>query len=217
MSGAGGVASVGGPLPSTTAPLTTVMVIPNATFSPVSLPNYGTLANTAASPSDRQLTLAAANAPLRYTYGLDRIAPLIVNALLDYTGAMLVDCVIGEGPIGGVILTEINDLPLPINVTVTVYDGSQTVADAALTAAWLLQGVIYADVRPNVAYAVIRIPTSVDLVVDARSIAFTVQGLKCYDPRQNLTMWSEEFDNAVYGKYGTTTVTPNVTTAPDGT
>ena len=214
MSGAGGVASTGGPL-QVVGPST--LVIPNSTFtSPISLPNYGTLANTAASPSDRQLAVAAANAPLRYTYGLDRIAPLIANALLDSVGAMLVDCVIGEGPIGGVILTEINDLPLPAGVTVTVYDGTQVVADAVLMAAWLLQGIVYADVRPNVAYAVIRIPANVDLVVDPRSIAFTVQGLKCYDPRQNLLIRSEEFDNGIWGKFGTTTVTVNATTAPDG-
>jgi len=166
-----------------------VRVIPNARL-PISLPGYETLADTAGVPSEQQFTLAAANAPLRFSYGLVRIGPLLVNALLDSTGAMLLDCVLGEGTIGGVVSTEINDVAPPAGVTVTVYDGTQVAADAALVAAWLLQGVVYTDVRPGVAYAVIKIPASVDVSIDERSIAFTMQGLKVYDPRSTLTVYS---------------------------
>ena len=169
----------------------TVWVIPNAHLPmPIGLPSYATLAETAAAPSDQQLTLSAANAPLRYSYGQVRIAPLVVNALLDAAGAMLLDCVLGDGPIGGVIATEINDAALPAGVTVTVYDGSQVAFDAPLAAAWALQGVAFAEVRPGVAYAVLKIPATVDVSIDERSIAFTVQGLKVFDPRDLGTRYS---------------------------
>lgn len=186
--------------PGVRRPVINVIPTVNIGASPISLPSYSTLADTAASPSERQLTLAAANAPLRYTYGLDRIAPLIVNALLDSAGALLLDCVIGEGPIGGVVTTEINDAAVPAGVTVTVYDGTQVTADASLVAAWALQSVVFADIRPGIAYAVIKITAGVDIEIDERSIAFTVQGLKCYDPRQNRILHSEAANNAAWTK-----------------
>ncbi|HBY61093.1 MAG TPA: hypothetical protein DEH78_14825 [Solibacterales bacterium] len=175
--------------------MSAINVIPSHVFgpdpSPVTLPGYDTLRDTAPSPSEQQLTLAAANAPLRYGYGRVRIAPLVANAVVDAAGALLLDCVIGEGPIDSVVAMEINDAAAPAGVTVTIYDGTQTTADAALVAAWALQGVTYADIRPGVAYAVVKIPPSIDVAIDERSITFEVKMRKVYDPRSGLTVWSD--------------------------
>lgn len=164
-----------------------INVIPGHTFgpanTPISLPGYETLNETAPTPSEQQLTLAAANAPLRFGYGVQRIAPLVANALVDAAGALLLDCVLGEGPMGSLVAMEINDAAAPAGVTVTYYDGTQVLADPTLVAAWLLQGVAYTDVRPGVAYAVLKIPANVDLTIDERSITFQVQMRKVYDPR----------------------------------
>lgn len=162
-------------------------VIPSTTLgnSPITLPSYNTLANTAPSPSEQQLTLAAANAPLRYSYGPVRLAPLVLNALTAADGSLLLDCFLGEGPIGGVTAFELNDAAVPAGVTYTAYDGTQTTADATLVAAWAAQGVVYTDVRPGMAYAVVKIAPTVDVAIDARSLAFTVQGLKVVEPRTN--------------------------------
>lgn len=188
-------------------------VIPTVTLqqTPIALPSYGTLASTAPVPSQQQLSVAAANAPIRYTYGTDRLGLQIVNALLDASGNLLLDCLVGEGTIGGVTSVEVNDDTVA-GVTVTAYDGTQTTANSELVAAWLLQGVVYTDVRPGIAYCVIKIAASTDVSIDERSIVTVVQGLKVYDPRQNLMRYSEAFDNAVY--YDVATVTPGAATPP---
>ncbi len=159
-------------------------VIPTVTLqqTPIALPSYGTLASTAPVPSQQQLSVAAANAPIRYTYGTDRLGLQIVNALLDASGNLLLDCLIGEGTIGGVTSVEVNDDTVA-GVTVTAYDGTQTTANSELVAAWLLQGVVYTDVRPGIAYCVIKIAASTDVSIDERSIVTVVQGLKVFDPR----------------------------------
>lgn len=191
-------------------------VIPTVTLqqTPIALPSYGTLANTAPVPSQQQLSVAAANAPIRYTYGTDRLGLQIINALLDASGNLLLDCLIGEGTIGGVTSVEVNDDTVA-GVTVTAYDGTQTTANSELVAAWLLQGVVYTDVRPGIAYCVIKIAASTDVPIDSRSIVTVLQGLKVYDPRQNLLLHSEALDNAIWTK-SHCTIVANAAAAPDG-
>jgi hypothetical protein len=155
---------------------------PTAPPAPISLPGYGTLNETAPTPSEQQLTMSAANAPIRFGYGRARIAPLIANALPDGAGNLLLDCVLGEGTFDALVAMEINDAAAP-GVAVTFYDGSQTTIDASLAAAWLLQGVNFTDVRAGTAYAVLAIPPSLDLSIDERSISFEVRLRKIYDPR----------------------------------
>lgn len=159
-------------------------VIPTVTLqqTPIALPSYGTLANTAPVPSQQQLSVSAANAPIRYTYGTDRLGLQIINALLDASGNLLLDCLIGEGTIGGVTSVEVNDDTVA-GVTVTAYDGTQVTANSELVAAWLLQGVVYTDIRPGIAYCVIKIAASTDVPIDSRSIVTVLQGLKVFDPR----------------------------------
>lgn len=166
-------------------------VVPDFRFGPISTPSAETLANTAPKPSEQQLMLAAANAPLRFGYGTTRVGPLVVNAITDFAGNLLLDCVLGEGPIDALVSTEINDLPKPASVSVTFYNGTQVAPDPQLVNAWLRQGVNFTDVRPGIAYAVVKVGTASDVAIDDRSIAFTVRWLKVFDPRTATTAWSK--------------------------
>ena len=191
-------------------------VIPNATLaSPLALPNYGTLANAVPTASEQQLTVSAANAPIPLGYGRVRVGAKVLNYLVNASGDLLLDCLIGEGTCNALIATDINDAAAPIGVATTFYDGTQTTADAQLVAAWALQGVVYADVRPGIAYAVLRIAANADVQIDERSIAFEVEMRKVFDPRQNLVVRSEEFDNASWSKGGGT-ISANPIAAPNG-
>ena len=189
-------------------------VIPSATIgSPIALPSYGTLANTVASPTAQQLTVSAANAPIPFGYGRVRMGARVVNYLLNATGDLLLDCVIGEGTINALLGVDINDAAAPAGVTTTFYNGTQTTADSALVAAWALQGVAYADIRPGISYVVLKIPASLDLPIDERSITFEIEMRKVFDPRQNLLLRSEDFtvNNFLLGA----TVAQTAVLAPD--
>lgn len=191
-------------------------VIPNATLaSPLALPNYGTLANAVPTASEQQLTVSAANAPIPLGYGRVRVGAKVLNYLVNASGDLLLDCLIGEGTCNALIATDINDAAAPIGVATTFYDGTQTTADAQLVAAWALQGVVYADVRPGIAYAVLRIAANADVQIDERSIAFEVEMRKVFDPRQNLVVRSEEFDNASWSKLACT-ISANYAADPVG-
>lgn len=54
-----------------------------------------------------------------------------------------------------------------------------------------------------------------EFLAGKRSFSMTCEALT--DWGQNLLLWSEEFDNAVWGKVSGASVTPNTTIAPDGT
>lgn len=191
-------------------------VIPNATLaSPLALPNYGTLANAVPTASEQQLTVSAANAPIPLGYGRVRVGAKVLNYLVNASGDLLLDCLIGEGTCNALIATDINDAAASIGVATTFYDGTQTTADAQLVAAWALQGVVYADVRAGIAYAVLRIAANADVQIDERSIAFEVEMRKVFDPRQNLALRSIDFSHAQWNKYNCPIIA-NAITAPDG-
>jgi hypothetical protein len=153
------------------------------------------------------LQLAAENAPLRITYGRDRIGAQIA-CVLPYGSTWVIQAVWGEGEIDAVSSIEIDNATPAAGITLTHYVGTagQT-ADATLIAAWAAQrpAVTYADALPGIAYSVIKIPNS--LIDSMPQITAIVRGRKLYDPRTTTTVWSANpalaladlLSNATYG------------------
>lgn len=163
--------------------------------------------NAAATPPGvQQATLAAAGAPLRLIYGPDRVGALIADAL-TYQGSLVLLCVWGEGEIDAIESLTIADQVPAAGVTVTHYLGTagQT-ADPLLVAAYAAQGVAYADTLPNVAYSVVKVPAGAS--AGWPTVQAVVRGLKLYDPRSGLTVYSDcpalaladYLSNARYGR-----------------
>jgi hypothetical protein len=192
-------------------------IIPDHTFSSQQgVPEAQTLAGSTPSPSEQQLTLAAANAPIRFGYGPARVGPLVANALVNGVGDMLLDCVLGEGPTGSLLAVQINDAAPPAGVTWTYYNGTQSAPDSQLVAAWLLLGVNYTDVRPGIAYVVLKIPAATDVALDERSLTFEFEQRRTFDPR--VTFRQVQSDLATgWTDVGTPGVIVNGAAARDGT
>lgn len=160
---------------------------------------------TATAPADQQLQMIADGAPLRVTYGPDRIGADLADALV-YQNKLILHLVWGEGEIEAIDSIEMNDAALPAGVIVTHYTGTagQT-ADPTLVAAYASHGVTYADNLPGIAYTVAVVPAN----VSAGFPAFTarIRGRKLYDPRTTLTVYSDNpalaladaMSNTVYG------------------
>lgn len=146
--------------------------------------------NAAATPPGvQQATLAAAGAPLRLIYGRDRVGALIADALA-YQGNLVLLCVWGEGEIDAIEALTIADQAPAAGVTVTHYLGTAgQAADPLLVAAYAAQGVAYADTLPNVAYSVVKVPAAAS--AGWPTVQAVVRGLKLYDPRSGLTVYSD--------------------------
>jgi hypothetical protein len=146
--------------------------------------------NAAAVPlAEQQATLAGAGSPLRLIYGPARVGAR-VPIYLVYGGKLVMLCVWGEGEIDAVESLTIGNQPPPAGVTATHYMGTagQT-ADPTLVAAFAAHGVSFSDTMPNVAYSVVAVPQGVTAGVP--TVEAVLRGLKLYDPRSGLTVYSD--------------------------
>lgn len=185
------------------------IILPVVTFPP---PGGGvtpapTLNQTASSPTESQMTVAAQNAPLRVLYGLSRIGAQVAN-VVPYGNNWVIQCVWGEGPINSIEAIHFGDKDVPAGVTQTHYLGSpsQTV-DATLVAAFASNSITYADDLPDIAYSVFVVPPDTDGMMQ---IAATIKGRIVRNPG-SAAAWSDnpalcmaDFrESTVYG-YGET-------------
>jgi hypothetical protein len=114
-----------------------------------------------AGASVRGLALAAANALIPVTYGLDRQPALLLNVLPKAadTTKVLVQCLWGHA-LDAVDELQLNDRPLPAGTTATHYTGGQSTPDASLVAAFAAQGITYTDTLSGYAFSVVELPTA---------------------------------------------------------
>lgn len=165
--------------------------LPNATWkTPATtkgVTSRSDINDVARSPEERQATLAAENAPIRVTYGRDRLGAQIAN-IVPHGSNWVIQAVWGEGEIDGIEEVTFDDKALPAGVSVVHYLGTagQT-ADPWLVAAFAARGEVYADALPGIAYSVFRVPTSIE---QFPQIAAIIRGRKVYDPRTSLTTYS---------------------------
>lgn len=143
--------------------------------------------DVARSPEERQATLAADNAPIRITYGRDRLGAQIAN-IVQHGSYWIIQAVWGEGEIDGIEAVTLDDKAVPAGVSVTHYLGTagQT-ADPWLVAAFAARGETYADALLGIAYSVFRVPSSIE---QFPQIAAVIRGRKLYDPRSTTTAYS---------------------------
>ena len=136
---------------------------------------------TSVAAQDRQLTLAAENAPIRFGYGRDRIGAQIVN-ILPYGNYVVVQCLWGF-PVDSIESVTLNDAALPAGTLQADYDGSQVAADSTLVAAFAAQtpSITYGDTLNGYSYTVLRIPSSA--FTGGLSISAIVNWRKVWDYR----------------------------------
>lgn len=140
----------------------------------------------AAAAKPRALATAGRRTMVPLTYGEDRVAAVILNVLqaaLD-PNTLLVQCLWGHA-CHQVDELRLNDLALPAGSTVTTYTGAQTTVDATLAAAFLAQGITYADTLEGYAFSVVSMPMSA--VDGALGFSARVLGRRLYDPRKDST------------------------------
>lgn len=141
--------------------------------------------DVAKSPEERQMTLAAENAPIRVTYGRDRIGAQIANVLL-HGAYWVIQAVWGEGEIDGIESVTIDDQPSTALVTHYLGTAAQGV-DPWLVDAFAAKGEVYSDALPGIAYSVFRVSSGVE---QFPQIAAVIRGRKVFDPRTGLTAYS---------------------------
>lgn len=168
--------------------MTTMKFLPAARWTTTAPAPRQSLTRTARPASERQMTLAAENAPLRITYGRDRLGAQIANVLL-HAGYYVVQCVWGEGPIDAVESVTFADAAVPAGVQQQHYTGTagQT-ANSWLVDAFAAKAVVYEDALPYVAYSVFRIPITID--ADWSNITAVIRGRLLYDPRTTTTAYN---------------------------
>lgn len=164
--------------------------IPNANFgNPISSVPRETLNDAAPNVGQQQIMTAAAGSVIGFGYGRCRVGIKVLFPIVDATGGLLVPGFVGKGPIDAVETVELDNAALLAGVTHTDYTGTATqTADAALLAAWLLQGKSYADAMLGTAYIVLRIPGGQGYRFG--NVTVTARMLKVYDPRLDSTTTS---------------------------
>lgn len=154
--------------------------------SSLTIPSAPAVNSTATGAAARQLPVAGARSLVPLTYGQDRIAGLLLNALPSTINSptLLVQVLWGHA-LDSVADVRLNDLTLPSGSTVTTYTGSQSTPDAALVAAFAAQGITYSTTLAGYAYSVVAIPAR---AFDGQlNITGLVSGRKLYDPRKDST------------------------------
>lgn len=149
-----------------------------------------TLNRTGNTAQDQQAQIAAENAVLRLIFGRAPVGAQIAD-VLSYQGSLIIIAVWGQGPINLIEAVYLDDALPPAGVAVVNYDGTQTVPDASLVAAYAAQtpAVAFADVFQNVAYSVVVLPPAV--TTGFPKISAMIQGLKLFDHRTGTTIYSE--------------------------
>lgn len=147
-----------------------------------------TMAAAAMKPDVRQLQVAADSAPIRLTYGRDRLGAMVAN-VLTLGNYLVLQVVWGEGPITSLESITLDDKPPAAGVKITHYLGlaSQGV-DPTLKQAWQARGEAFADTFPGVAYSVISLPAPVESMP---AVAAVIRGVAVRDDRTGLIGWSE--------------------------
>lgn len=150
-----------------------------------------TLAETAQTAADRQMQVAGEGASLRIVLGMDCIGAQVGPVF--YNNMLYVRCIwAGGGENEGVQSVTLNDQPLPADVLATHYTGTNTQGiDPWLAAAGAAQSpaINYTDTLHAIAYSVFALPAS-ELTAPPQFKA-VFKGLKLYDPRTGLRVWSD--------------------------
>ena len=145
-----------------------------------------------ASINQQTMRFVPRGTPIRVVLGEDRLGALVVNAL-PHGSWWVVDCLWCWDRPGceGVQSITLNDAALPASVQVTHYDGTQTVPDPWLAAAFAAQGESYTDVLSGWCRSVVRVPVSLVNEGGVPTIHAVVRGVKAYDERSGLTVWTD--------------------------
>jgi hypothetical protein len=145
---------------------------------------------SASSQADTQLTVAAANAPLRVLYGQVRVGAQIAY-VLPYQGCLVVCAIWSYGGNDGLVTLNIDDKAPVAGVQANHYTGmSGQGIDPILAAAFAAQTppVVYTDTLPNICYSALKLPPGA--TTGGLNIAAVWRGRKVYDPRSGLTVYS---------------------------
>lgn len=162
-------------------------VLPRVNWGSNAPPSRGVLNDTGTPASERQLTLAAENAPVRITYGTDVIGAQIANVLY-HSNKWVVQVIWGEGPISAVEKVWFSNEDVPAGVTATHYLGNPGQGvNSALATAFAAKGVTYTDTLPGIAYSVFVIDGEVQ---GWDRITAKIKGRLLFDPRTGTTAWS---------------------------
>lgn len=147
----------------------------------LTIPPAGTLNGVGRGAAARQISGAGARAVVPLVYGEDRIGALLLNAIqaAGAPGTVLVQ-VLWCFACDSINDLRLNDQPLPTGVTVTHYTGAQTVADAALVAAFAAQGIGGVKPLTGYAYSVVSMPAA--LFDGQIGLTARIRGRRCYDP-----------------------------------
>lgn len=147
----------------------------------LTIPPAGTLNGVGRGAAARQISGAGARAVVPLVYGEDRIGALLLNAIqaAGAPGTVLVQ-VLWCFSCDSINDLRLNDQPLPGSITVTHYTGAQTVADAALVAAFAAQGIGGVKPLTGYAYSVLSMPAA--LFDGQIGLTARIRGRRCYDP-----------------------------------
>lgn len=193
------------------SPLYTGNVIPNAYFN--TAPVERITLSKQPGISEQQLTVAAAGDFIPFGYGRVMIGAKILQPKIWSNNPangmrLLLPCVLGLGPIGGLDATYFDDRTAPAGVTSTVYLGTASQGiDPSLASAWLNSyyppyTVVYADTMPGVAYVVLLLPSGATYAF--QNIRFIVRMSCVYNPMLDGT-------SGVTGAAGSQRLTDNTT------
>lgn len=170
----------------------TVSVIPPVDFGVVEKSILDE-AVSGSKPEQLQVTAAAANEPLRFAYGRNRVGALFLKPVVWVGIDLLLPFIIARGQIDGINVIEIDGNPITgIAYYPTIYTGTASQGvDPWLQSAWAQQAPYggtnanYTDTMPGVAYGVLRVPPDARLNLGSLTIDF--RGLRLYDPRLDST------------------------------
>lgn len=147
----------------------------------LTIPAAGTINATGKAAAARQLSAAAARSVVPLVYGEDRIGGLllIVLAAAGTPGTLLVQLLWCHA-CDSITDVRLNDQPLPSGASITHYTGAQTVADAALVAAFAAQGITGVLPLTGYAWSLLSLPAA--LFDGQLNVTALVRGRRCYDP-----------------------------------
>lgn len=131
--------------------------------------------------------------PIRVILGEMRVSALLLNAIAsgDYLYMQCLWCWDEPGNEGVQSIT-MNDEAVPTGVSVVHYDGGAgNVLDPWLSAAFTANGKTYADTLPGWCYTVAKVPVSIAGTGGLPQFAAVVRGVKAYDERSSLTVWTD--------------------------
>lgn len=137
---------------------------------------------------DKQLTLAADGAPVRFGYGRDRIGAQVLN-VLGHGSHVVVQLLWGIA-LDSIESVTLGDSALPSGVTRTDYTGAQVTADATMVAAFAAQSppVTYSAALTGYSYTVLKIPAKDFATLDFKAV---VNWRKVYDYRTGTTIGTD--------------------------